>query len=230
MSYEIEKNFYIFDEKSIKEELKNLNTDYTIYLLKTYKTKVNGLMVRLRDEGFRKTFTIKHKDKNSNYNKYNKEYEVNISNIEETLNMLDLLGFSDFKYSEKIRETYFYKKSEICFDYVPGQCNFLQIESKSQKELDYLINKFNLINEDDSKKHAEYFGINKEELNNIEIKYINIDKIKKLVKRNNDEFNELIKHQKNMYNIIRNKNVSKNNKINKTNKNKYKKNDLIINE
>ena len=197
MSCEIEKNFYIFDEKSIKEELKNLNTDYTIHLLKTYKTKVNGLMVRLRDEGFRKTFTIKHKNKINN--KYNKEYEVNVSNIEETLEMIQLLGFSDFKYSEKIRETYFYNNSEICFDYVPGQCNFIQIESKSQNELDYLINKLNLKNEDDSKKHAEYFGINKDELNKIEIKYINIDKIKKLVKRNDDEFDDLIKKQKIMY-------------------------------
>ena len=197
MSFEIEKNYYIFNEKNIKEELKKLNTRYTIFLLKTYKTKVNGLMVRLRDEGFRKTFTIKHKNKSNN--KYNKEYEVNVSNIEETLSMLDLLGFHDFKYSEKIRETYFYKDSEICFDYVPGQCNFIQIESKSQNELDFLIKKFNLINEDDSKKHAEYFGINKEELNKIEIKYVNIDKIKKLVKRNDEEFDNLIKQQKTMY-------------------------------
>jgi predicted adenylyl cyclase CyaB len=224
MSYEIEKNFYIFDEKNIKEELKNLNTKYKIHLLKTYKTKVNGLMVRLRDEGFRKTFTIKHKDKNNNYNKYNKEYEVNVSNIEETLDMLELLGFSNFKYSEKIRETYFYKNSEICFDYVPGQCNFIQIESKSQNELDYLINKLNLKNEDDSKKHAEYFGINKEELNKIEIKYINIDKIKKLVKRNDDEFDYLIKKQKIMYIKVQKftkktiKTTNKNNKTIKTKK------------
>ena len=224
MSYEIEKNFYIFDEKNIKEELKNLNTKYKIHLLKTYKTKVNGLMVRLRDEGYRKPFTIKHKDKNNNYNKYNKEYEVNVSNIEETLDMLELLGFSNFKYSEKIRETYFYKNSEICFDYVPGQCNFIQIESKSQNELDYLINKLNLKNEDDSKKHAEYFGINKEELNKIEIKYINIDKIKKLVKRNDDEFDYLIKKQKIMYIKVQKftkktiKTTNKNNKTIKTKK------------
>jgi predicted adenylyl cyclase CyaB len=205
MSYEIEKNFYIFDERNIKEELSNLETKYSIHLLKTYKTKVNGLMVRLRDEGFRKTFTIKHKNKINN--KYNKEYEVNVSNIQETLNMLDLLGFHDFKYSEKIRETYFYKNSEICFDYVPGQCNFIQIESKSQNELDYLINKLNLKNEDESKKHAEYFGINKEELNKIEIKYTNLDKIKKLVKRNHEEFDDLIKKQKIMYrNLQKNKN------------------------
>ena len=205
MSYEIEKNFYIFDEKSIKEELSTLETKYKIHLLKTYKTKINGLMVRLRDEGFRKTFTIKHKNKISN--KYNKEYEVNVSNIEETLNMLGLLGFHDFKYSEKIRETYFYNNSEICFDYVPGQCKFIQIESKSQNELDYLINKLNLKNEDDSKKNAEYFGINKEELNKIEIKYTNLDKIKKLVKRNHEEFDDLIKKQKIMYrNLQKNKN------------------------
>ncbi len=212
MSYEIEKNFYIFDEKSIKKELSTLETKYKIHLLKTYKTKINGLMVRLRDEGFRKTFTIKYKNKDNKYSKYNKEYEVNVSNIQETLNMLDLLGFHDFKYSEKIRETYFYKNSEICFDYVPGQCNFIQIESKSQNELDYLINKLNLKNEDDSKKHAEYFGINKEELNKIEIKYTNLDKIKKLVKRNDEEFDDLIKQQKIMY-----RNLQKNNKQTTTN-------------
>lgn len=198
MPLEIEKNFYNYDEKSIKSELKKMDVKYKINLLKTHKIKYNGMMVRVRDEGFRKTFTIKKK----NNNNYNKEYEINVSSIKQTLTMLKLLGFKNFIYQEKIRETYFYKDSEICFDYVPGQENFIQIESKKQKELYELIKRFNLI-ENDERVHDinEFYGLIKHEIKD-KIRFNKIGDIYNLVKKNKGHFINLINQQIHLYNKI----------------------------
>ena len=47
-------------------------------------------------------------------NEYNKEYRINVSDINETLTMLKLLGFDNFTYQEKIK-TYFYQKFRNMF-------------------------------------------------------------------------------------------------------------------
>tara|TARA_A100001015_G_scaffold129603_1_gene143761 strand:+ start:5477 stop:6118 length:642 start_codon:yes stop_codon:yes gene_type:complete len=195
MSLEIEKNFYKYNEKYIKKELKNLNAQYKINLLMTYKKKHNGLTVRVRDEGFRKTFTIKNK---MNNNEYNKEYQVNVSDINETLTMLKLLGLTDFAYQEKIRETYFYKNSEICFDYVPGQENFLQIESKTQDELYELCDKFFLDKNEKRPDFQDYFGIEKKDIKK-KVKFKNLYKMMNEVTKNNEEYTKLLKKQLFMY-------------------------------
>ena len=195
MSLEIEKNFYKYNEKYIKNELKNLNAQYKINLLMTYKKKHNGLTVRVRDEGFRKTFTIKNK---MNNNEYNKEYQVNVSDINETLTMLKLLGLTDFAYQEKIRETYFYKNSEICFDYVPGQENFLQIESKTQDELYELCDKFFLNKNEKRPDFQDYFGIEKKDIKK-KVKFKNLYKMMNEVTKNNEEYTKLLKKQLFMY-------------------------------
>ena len=196
MSLEIEKNFYHYDEKKLKNELKNMNLKYKINLLKTHKVKHNGLTIRVRDEGFRKTFTIKNKKTN---NEYNKEYQVNVSNIKETITMLKLLGIKNFTYQEKIRETYFYNQSEICFDYVPGQENFLQIESKTQEELYELCDKFKLNKNDQKIDMNQHFGLNRDEIKDkIQFKYLN--EIKNKVKKNKSNFEDFIRKQILMYN------------------------------
>ena len=209
MSLEIEKNFYSYNEQKLKKELKSMNLKYKINLLKTHKVKHNGLTVRVRDEGFRKTFTIKNK---KNINEYNKEYQVNVSNIKETITMLKLLGIKNFTYQEKIRETYFYKESEICFDYVPGQENFLQIESKTQKELYDLCDKFNLNKNDEKIDMNTHFGLNRDEIKDkIQFKYLN--EIKSKVKKNKSDFEDLIRKQIFMYNkFILKKKIINNNK------------------
>lgn len=195
MSLEIEKNFYKYNEKYIKSELKRLNAEYKINLLMTYKIKHNGLTVRVRDEGFRKTFTIKNK---MNNNEYNKEYQVNVSDINETLTMLKLLGFSNFTYQEKIRETYFYRNSEICFDYVPGQENFLQIESKTQDELYELCDKFGLDKNEKRPDFQDYFGIEKKDKKK-KVKFKYIYGMQGEVTKNKEEYIKLIKKQICMY-------------------------------
>lgn len=195
MSLEIEKNFYKYDEKFVKTKLKKMNASYTINLLKTFKIKHNKLMVRVRDEGYRKTFTIKNKNNNNNYNK---EYEVTVSDIKLTLKMLKLLGFKNVIYQEKIRETYFYKNSEICFDFVPGQENFLQIESKTESELNGLIEILKLNNNDQHINPYENYGLIKEEIKD-KIKFNSIQEIENLVLKNHEEFKIMIKRQNNLY-------------------------------
>ena len=195
MSLEIEKNFYKYNEKDVKRELRRLNAEYKINLLMTYKIKHNGLTVRVRDEGFRRTFTIKNK---MNNNEYNKEYHVNVSDINETLTMLKLLGFSNFTYQEKIRETYFYRNSEICFDYVPGQENFLQIESKTQDELYELCDKFGLDKNEKRPDFQDYFGIEKKDKKK-KVKFKYIYGMQSEVTKNKEEYIKLLKKQICMY-------------------------------
>lgn len=195
MSLEIEKNFYKYNEKEIKKELSKLNVDYKINLLMTYKIKHNGLTVRVRDEGFRKTFTIKNKMDN---NEYNKEYQVNVSDINETLTMLKLLGFDNFTYQEKIRETYFYRNSEICFDYVPGQENFLQIESKTQDELYELCDQFGLDKNEKRSDFRDYFGIEKKDKKK-KVKFKYLYEMQNEVTKNKEEYIELLNKQLYIY-------------------------------
>ena len=195
MSLEIEKNFYKYSEKEIKKELSKLNVEYKINLLMTYKIKHNGLTVRVRDEGFRKTFTIKNKIDN---NEYNKEYQVNVSDINETLTMLKLLGFDNFTYQEKIRETYFYRNSEICFDYVPGQENFLQIESKTQDELYELCDKFGLDKNEKRSDFRDYFGIEKKDKKK-KVKFKYLYEMQDDVTKNKEEYIELLNKQLYIY-------------------------------
>ena len=195
MSLEIEKNFYKYNEKEIKKELSKLNVEYKINLLMTYKIKHNGLTVRVRDEGFRKTFTIKNKMDN---NEYNKEYQVNVSDINETLTMLKLLGFDNFTYQEKIRETYFYRNSEICFDYVPGQENFLQIESKTQDELYELCDQFGLDKNERRSDFRDYFGIEKKDKKK-KVKFKYLYEMQNEVTKNKEEYIELLNKQLYIY-------------------------------
>lgn len=195
MSLEIEKNFYKYNEKEIKKELSKLKVEYKINLLMTYKIKHNGLTVRVRDEGFRKTFTIKNKMDN---NEYNKEYQVNVSDINETLTMLKLLGFDNFTYQEKIRETYFYRNSEICFDYVPGQENFLQIESKTQDELYELCDQFGLDKNEKRPDFRDYFGIEKKDKKK-KVKFKYLYGMQNEVTKNKEEYIELLNKQLYIY-------------------------------
>jgi len=204
MSYEIEKNFYKYDEDKIKKIINLENVKYNIHLLKTYKFKFDNMMVRVRDEGFRKTFTMKKKNKN---NVYNVEYQVFISDIHEMLKMLKLLGHENFKYQEKIREIYFFNEAEVCFDYIPGQMNFLQIESNDKTKLIEVINRLKL-NNNKFNKYDKYevmkeFGINEDKMKDIEYTFDNIKKIQNLVTKNKLKFVKMIKKQEEMYKLLK---------------------------
>lgn len=198
MSLEIEHRFFNFDLDSVRKILDSLGATRKIYFFKVYRyvDKERGLRIRLRDEDHRKTFTIKKRMKKDN--KYETEYEIDISNIEMAKKMLGLLGikFEKKHYYEKIREAYYYKKSEIAIDYNPGTHNHLEIESPTEKEMLSIAKKLKLSMKDKPKNLIEFYGIDIEKINKLmPPTFAKMAKIQKLVTKNKREYNKLFKTQ-----------------------------------
>tara|TARA_B100001964_G_C14045517_1_gene514604 strand:+ start:188 stop:832 length:645 start_codon:yes stop_codon:yes gene_type:complete len=203
MALEIERNFYIFDINEIRKKFKKLKAKKKINLFKVYndylhKDKNKYTTIRLRDEGDKKTFTIKQKDKKD---RYDTEWEIDISDIEIAKEMIEIIGFKfdSESYLEKIREAYYYKKSEIAIDYVPGLFSFLQIESPTEKELLLISKELNLSLDEEPQNPFKLYGINKKKYFKIEQSFRKIDEMKRLVTKQKTKYNEMIKNQKKLY-------------------------------
>lgn len=201
MSLEIEQNFYNFDIDSIRQILGDLGATRKVYLFRVYEffDESKDLLIRLRDEDHRKTFTMKKRMKKNN--KYETEYEINISDIEMAKKMLELLGitFDDNSYSEKIREAFYYKKSEIAIDYVPGIATFMQIESPTEKELFSIAKKLKLNLEDTAMNPFTFYGIDKTEFRKLPTTFSKMKNMKKLVTKEKAIYNKFTQNQMNMY-------------------------------
>jgi adenylate cyclase class IV len=200
MSKEIEKNYYNFFTKELNElknNLQKINAKYIgSYLFMIYECMHNNFHVRLRDEIRKKTFTIKH----NNNSKYETEHEVNIGDISMMKNMLKLLDIDLNITGNKVREIYNYKNSEIAIDYIFGIANFVQIESPNEKELNKIAQELQISDKIIKPDVIKNYGIDKEELKKIgPPTFKKIKKIQKLVTKNKNEHNELIKIQKEAY-------------------------------
>jgi adenylate cyclase class 2 len=199
MSKEIEKRFFNFDRLNIEKILKELGAvKKGIYLFKIVQFKANSPIktLRVRDEGFRITFTIKEKT-----NDYDLENEVIINNFIEMRIMLNKLGYKEKYYMEKIREIYDIGESELIFDHYPGLPGYIEIESPTEDELNKVIKKFNL----DLDEKFGNFSIIYKELYQTEVDdfgYLNIsfdninETVKPLVNKNMDIFEKIIEGQK----------------------------------
>jgi adenylate cyclase class IV len=70
--------------------------EYILFKIIQYKTKPPIKTLRIRDEGFRITFTVKEKTDD-----YDFENEVNIDNFNEMKNILEKLGYEKKYMMEK---------------------------------------------------------------------------------------------------------------------------------
>jgi len=199
MSKEIEKRFFNFDRLEIEQKLKELDAvKKGIYLFKVVQYKANPPIktLRVRDEGFRITFTIKEKT-----NDYDIENEVIINNFNEMRIMINKLGYKEKYYMEKIREIYDIGESELIFDHYPGLPGYIEIEAPTENELNELIKNFKL---DPNEKFGNFSIMYKElyhtgvdDLGYLNISFDNINEtIKPLVNKNMDLFEKIIEGQK----------------------------------
>ena len=95
MSKEIERRFFNFDRLEIERRLKEFNAvKKGIFFFKIIQYERNAPIkrIRLRDEGFRVTFTIKEQT-----NDYDLENEVVVSDFKEMRIMLKKIGFDNFQ-------------------------------------------------------------------------------------------------------------------------------------
>ena len=93
--------------------------------------------IRLRTDGKKTTLTIK-KIENLEIDG-TKEMEIEVSNFEETNNMLNELGYKSHTYQENKRTRYTLNDVELDIDSWPYIPTYLEIEGKSEKEVRDMI-------------------------------------------------------------------------------------------
>jgi len=175
--------------------------------------KKNGF-VRVREESNK---NVKITCKQFGKSKYATEHEVSVSeNYEQTIEFLKQCGLIMKSQIETTREKWKHSKvNEIVFDTWPGIPEFMEIDCKTQKNLDIILKKLNIPHKNIlysgvDTLYKEYYGISKRELNN-NTPYLTYNNINKELK---------IKKGKNMLNNI-SKTYKKRNFCNrKTRKNK----------
>jgi adenylate cyclase class 2 len=193
MGKEIERRFLNFDRLEINSKLKELHAiKQGIYHFKIiqFKSPANLKTLRIRDEGFRKTFTIKEKTDD-----YSIENEVKINDFNEMKIILEKLGHKKKYYNEKIREIYKIGDSELIFDHYPGLPAYIEIESPTEDELITLSKRFNL-NWDEKYinfniLYNDLYGIHKD-VSSVDITFSNVEMvIKPLISKNLDLFEKI---------------------------------------
>ena len=207
MSKEIEKRFFNFDRLEIEKILKELGAvKKGIFLFKIVQFKANPPIktFRVRDEGFRVTFTIKEKT-----NDYDFENEVIVNDFNEMRLMVNKLGYKEKYYMEKIREIYDIDESELIFDHYPGLPGYIEIEAPTEEKLNELVEKFGL---DQNEKFGNFSIMYKElyqtgvdDLGYLNITFDNINKtVKPLIDKNIDLFEKIIEGQKKLMEKVNN--------------------------
>ncbi len=199
MSIEFEKRFRNFDYKKIKKILKeeeyNKIGSFTFKIIKYGGTKSNQ-SIRVRDEGYQITFTIKSADKSG----YELEYEVVVNNYVMINLMLEQLGLKKTFEMEKYREIYKSKdkKTEVIFDHFPGAEPYMEIESHTEEELYKSIKLFKLKEEPKftiRDIYLEIYGIDK----SISYDSATFKNAKEVlepdIKKNNKKFNDILENQ-----------------------------------
>jgi adenylate cyclase class 2 len=199
MSKEIEKRFFNFDRLNIEKILKELGAvKKGMYLFKVvqFKGTFPIITLRLRDEGYRITFTIKEKTDD-----YDLENEVIVNNFNEMRTMMNKLGIKEKYSNEKIREIYNIHDAELIFDHWPGLPGYIEIEAPTEDKLIELANKFELdMNEKPggfAKMYQELYQPKIDDIAKLNISFDNINEtVKPLVSKNIDLFEKIVEGQK----------------------------------
>ena len=174
-------------------KVKAIHYKPVLFIIQTFTNPMNKEMyIRLRDEGFQKTFTIKQNLKN----KFVDEYEIIIDNINIAHQMLLLLGCVKKYEVQKIREIYKVNDVEIVLDSYPGLPTYFEIEAPTLNKL----NNFCKLIDIDIKNHLKHRGkISYDSIYNLpKNRNINGDLTFKNAKK---YFYPIINKNKNLFNI-----------------------------
>lgn len=140
MNSEIEAKFLDTNHNEIRTKLKELGAklETPMRLMKrvvihTPDMSAIGAFVRIRDEGHRTTITYKQFDANSIDSA--KEYEVEVSDFENAINIFTKSGLIYDTYQESKRENWRLGDVEIMLDEWPWLRPFIEIEGTSEKSV-----------------------------------------------------------------------------------------------
>lgn len=149
MNTEIEAKFLNINHDDMREKLKKLGAtlDVPMRLMRRVVVHSEGMtkkdaFLRVRDEGYRTTVTYKQFDSDSIDGA--KEYEVEVSNFDEMVNILSASGLSHDTYQESKRENWSLDGVEIMLDEWPWLNPYVEIEGASAEAVQELADKLGL--------------------------------------------------------------------------------------
>lgn len=139
MQSEIEVKFLDIDFTELRKKLQTLNAECEspMRLMRRsliempHHKEVRGF-VRIRDEGNRVTMTYKQKDDEFHI-QGTKEIEVEVSDFDDTVKLLEAAGWPAVTYQESRRETWKLGEAEIVLDEWPWIPPYIEIEAPSEE-------------------------------------------------------------------------------------------------
>jgi adenylate cyclase class IV len=211
MSLEFEKRFKNFKYKDLKIKFNKLNISSNggdLYVISSFEKLKLNQSIRTRKEGSSIKFNIKDK----NIDSFDKEWEIDISNQDIMDEMLEQLGIKKKYKMEKFREKYIDNlENEYIFDHYPGAPPYLEIESKTEKNLNIAIKNLGLKQESYFTIKDIYFnlyGITKNRPEG-DLTFNTADKeLSSYITKDKDNFNKILNHQKDFLNKYENKHNS----------------------
>ncbi len=126
------KDFSPFEKilsKEIFDEIRDwVFEDNLVFDMEDLKLKKEGKLLRVRKTGENVVLTFKNKvEKKSSKYKVREEIEIKVSDFENTIKILEGLGYKVFFRYQKFRKVYSYSSNHVCFDKTPIG-NFIEIE------------------------------------------------------------------------------------------------------
>lgn len=207
MSIEYEYEFLNYDKKHIISEIKKRGAKklgqfiFKVIVFTHPLSEKASTYIRVRDEGHKITMTTKTK---SDKSQFESENEVIINDFDEAVNILYSLGCIKKYYYEKIREIWRLKDAEIVFDINPCLTERMEIEAKTKKILDSIVNYLDLKSELTKEKGNRFYDLYGTIIpKNVDLTFNTAKKILfKHLKKNKDLFNKIIAEQKELYNSL----------------------------
>jgi adenylate cyclase class 2 len=195
MDREYEYKFYNYNKDDILKQLKDLGGelvhDYVLYQFTVFENKK---YVRLRKENGEIYLTVKIHD-----NEFPIEKQIKVDDYQKTIELLQLLGFKIKYQFEKLRQKFNYNGIEIVFDMYPGMPEYMEIEAKSSNQLNEFCKLMNLNQKNNKWKSLVKILKDKYDIDKMidNLTFVNTEeKMKPLIKKNMDFFENLIKIQK----------------------------------
>ncbi len=201
MPKEYELSFIKYDKTQIISKLKEIGAkqlhksvifEYTVF---KHPLKKANTYIRVRKEFDKITFTYKtNTDK-----KFVDEYEVNISDYDEFIKMLYMLGFQKAYAVNKLREKWIHKNlfKEVVFDTYPGLPEYMEVECATKSDLDKMMKILNLKEQKYFRLYEIFYGIKPQNKNKYQdLTFSSAKKVfKTRIRKNKQLFNKILKAQ-----------------------------------
>lgn len=141
---EYEAKFYPVKKEEYRQKLKTIGAELVIPERKMVRfiadSRTNNVIpkndyLRVRDEGNSIRLSYKTTADQTGNLSDQKEIDVDVSDFEKTIKILELVGVKFNRRQETLREEWSYKNSQITIDTWPGLDTYSEIEASSEKEV-----------------------------------------------------------------------------------------------